>query len=224
VPPARGDGPGSADLASVVAPFLRPGILAGLAAAAGCLVLAIVLATNATGGTAVDASGRDAAGSGAPGDGGATSDGDTIVVDVVGAVLRPGVYHLPRGSRVGDAIAVAGGYGPRVAADRVDRELNLAALVHDGDQVMVPSRDDVSAGSGAGSGAGGEAGAGGPLIDLNTATEAELEGLPGIGPVTASKIAASRSATPFRSIQELLDRKLVGQKTFDAIKALVTVS
>ena len=194
----------------------RPDVLAATAAALGGLVLAWFLATGGAGGSTSLGGGTELI-SDPSGSGGSTARG--VVVDVVGAVLRPGVYHLPSGSRVADAISAAGGYGPRVAAERVERDLNLAALVHDGEQVVVPSRD--VAGSPAPIAASG--GPGGGLIDLNTATASELDTLPGIGPVTAAKIVASRSGEPFRAVRDLLDRKLVSQKTFDSIKALVTV-
>ncbi len=150
-----------------------------------------------------------------------------LVIDVGGAVLRPGVYHLSSGARVGDAIAAAGGYGPRVDAGRAGEQLNLAALLEDGQHVQVPSRDDMTTGAGAG-GAGsgpspGSGGGGGTLVDLNHATEAELEALPGIGPATAAKIIISREGARFVAVQDLRDRKLVGQKTFDGLKDLVTV-
>lgn len=151
-----------------------------------------------------------------------------LVVDVGGAVVGPGVYRLPDGSRVGDAIAAAGGYGPRVDARRATLELNLASLLTDGQHLIVPSRDDPPVDGGGGSGGGGSgvgAGAGGVagLIDLNRATAGELDTLPGVGPVTAAKIIAAREASPFRAVQDLLDRKLVGQKTFDGLRDLVIV-
>jgi len=142
-----------------------------------------------------------------------------LVVDVQGAVVRPGIVHLPVGARVADAIAAAGGYGPRVAADRVGQTLNLAALVRDGDQVIVPSRDDRPAPAGGGAASGG----GGGPVDLNRATVAELDALPGIGPVTAAKIVAARDERAFASIDDLRTRKILGAATFDKVKNLVVV-
>jgi competence protein ComEA len=198
---------------------IRPDVVLGLAAALGGLLLAWLLATGGPGGSIALGGGTQLIVTDDPA-GGLT--GGDIVVDVVGAVLRPGVYHLPPGSRVGDAIAAAGGLGPRVAADRVEGELNLAAPLRDGDQVVVPSRADAQASSGHTS-TSADPGSGGGLIDLNSATATELDSLPGIGPVTAGKIVAARTSQPFRSVDELLERKLVSQKTFDAIKAKVTV-
>ena len=152
-----------------------------------------------------------------------------LVVDVQGAVARPGIVHLAAGARVADAITAAGGYGPRVAADRLGRTLNLAALVKDGDQVIVPSRDDGTALASSGAtGAGGTRTSAAPSaahgpIDLNHATIAELDSLPGIGPVTAAKIVAARDERAFGSIDDLRSRKILGAATFDKVKALVVV-
>jgi competence protein ComEA len=194
--------------------------LAGLVGALGVGALAVLLALGHSGDGLVTGPGASdvALDSGDP-----LVNGGQIIVDVVGAVVRPGVYHLPIGSRVGDAVTAAGGFGPRVDADAVGAALNLAATLEDGDQVRVPSRDDATLLKGAG-GAAGAGGSGARLLDLNSATDAELDALPGIGPVTAGKIIESRTQTPFKSVDELRSRGLVGQKTFDQIKALLTVS
>jgi competence protein ComEA len=194
-----------------------------MAAAVLVGALAVVIAIGAPDGAAVGPEG-----SGFPVESGADVGGvRTVVVDVAGAVVTPGVYRLDSGARVGDAIDAAGGFGPRVDAARVAAELNLAASLTDGQQVRVPSRDDpVGPTGGAGnasSGGGNSGGHSGGLIALNSATQAELESLPGIGPVTAGKILESRAQAPFRTIDDLRERGLVGQKTFDSLRALITV-
>ncbi len=181
--------------------------------------LAVVVALGSVGGSVTG----PGATSTASGRGEAIAHSGEIVVDVAGAVLVPGVYRLGAGARVDDAIRAAGGFSPRVDTDRVARELNLAATLADGAQLRVPSRDDPTGGSGGSASTGGGA-ATGSRINLNAATQAELESLPGIGPVTAGKIIAARSEAPFRTIDELRERGLVGQKTFDSLKALITVS
>src|ERR671925_1582053 len=119
-----------------------------------------------------------------------------LVVHVVGAVRRPGLYQLPEGSRVDDAIRRAGGSKPRAELALV----NLAAPVADGQQVVVPARGAAAAtvpGSPATGGAG-------MKVHLNSATLEELDTLPGIGPVTAQKILYYRTAHgAFASVDEL---------------------
>ena len=203
---------------------IQPVALLGLF---GALTLAILAIVVASGGMGAD---RLVSG---PGSGASDfmspdlqAPGSVLVVDVSGAVVNPGLYRLAPGSRVGDAVQAAGGYGPRVDVARVAAELNLAATLTDGARVRVPSRDDPADGAGSSGGpaaGGGLGGAGTGLIDLNRASQSELEGLPGIGPVTATKIIAAREEAPFHSVEELRERGLVGEKTFDSLKALVTV-
>jgi len=155
-----------------------------------------------------------------------------IVVHVAGAVRRPGIVTLPAGSRVADAIDAAGGLGPRVDAARLGTEVNLAAFISDGERVVVPSRDDpgvASGGASSGAASGGSqggsstGGGGGGPVDLNHATAEALVALPGIGEVTAAKIIAARAEQPFRSVDELLERKVVGTATLAKFRDLVVV-
>ncbi len=199
-------------------------VLAIGCAALGAFILASHSGTVVTvdGATAIGAASGDDA---SPGAAAGTPAGD-IVVEVGGAVGHPGLYRLPGGSRIGDAIAAAGGYGPRVDAAAADLRLNLAALLHDGDEVHVPSRDEASTPSvAASSGAtgGGAAAGGAGLIDLNTASAEQLDTLPGIGPVTAAKIIAAREERRFTSVDELGSRGVVGAATLAKIRSLVTV-
>lgn len=158
------------------------------------------------------------------GDGAALTDlgqgfsggGETdLVVDVAGAVQRPGLVRLREGDRVGDAIAAAGGFGPRVDLAQTGRSLNLAQSLDDGAKVVVP-----------------ELGAQEPLgaaaqdgrVDLNSADQAALEDLPGIGPVTAMRIIEAREQQRFASVEELRSREVVGESVFEDIEDLVRAS
>ena len=218
--PGTGSRSGAASPGAAAQPVPRVVLFGALAAIVLLAAGAVAMASGGTNPAIVVGSG----GSSGTEPSSATTD---LVIDVGGAVVKPGVYHLAPGSRISDAIAAAGGYGPRVDAERTSASLNLAAPLEDGQQIQVPSRDD-SAGDGSGGPGGSPASGsqgtpGGGLVDLNHASQAELEALPGIGPVTAGKIIASRETTPFATVQELRDRKLVGQKTFDGLKDLVAV-
>ena len=144
-----------------------------------------------------------------------TPNAGTLVVDVAGAVRSPGLYRLPAGARVGDAISAAGGFGPAVDAVTAASVLNLAAALSDGQKIVVPSRGSVTTQPSGAS-------AGSALVDVNRASQAELEALPGIGPATAQKIIAARAERPFANAHELLERKLVGNATWEKIRDLVT--
>lgn len=141
-----------------------------------------------------------------------------LVVDVQGAVVSPGVHSVPAGSRVADAIAAAGGYSTEVDIAAAAVALNLAAHLTDGQKIHVPARGEVVT---LPVGATQPPAAGGGLIDINHASQGELESLPGIGPVTAAKIIAAR---PFGSIDELDSRDVVGPSVMEQIRDLITVA
>ena len=139
-----------------------------------------------------------------------------LLVHVVGAVRRPGLYQLREGSRVADAVRRAGG-----ATLRADLELvNLAAPVADGTQVVVPRRAPPAAAPGA-PGTSETVGAVGPL-HLNTATVEQLDELPGIGPVTAAKIVEYREKHgAFASVDELDAVPGIGPTRLEELRELV---
>jgi competence protein ComEA len=147
-----------------------------------------------------------------------------LVVDVAGKVRRPGLYRLPPGSRVDDAVRAAGGPVGKVDLTR----LNLAAKVVDGQQILVGvagAAEAAPAGGGAaGSGSGAAAGTGGTPVDLNTATLDQLEGLPGIGAVLGQHILDWRAAHGgFNSVDQLNDVSGIGDVKFAALRDLVSV-
>jgi competence protein ComEA len=139
---------------------------------------------------------------------------DPIVVHVVGAVRHPGVYRFAEGARVVDAVRAAGGFSSR--ADRA--AVNLARLLVDGEQIVVARRGPHGAVAPKG---GAETGG---LVNLNSATVADLDGLPGIGPVLAQRIIDYRDQHgPFRSPQDLDKVSGIGPATLQDLLPLVTV-
>jgi competence protein ComEA len=141
-----------------------------------------------------------------------------VVVDVVGKVRKPGVYRLPSGSRVDDAVMMAGGL-----QDGVDPvTVNLARKLTDGEQLLVGL---VSAGASSPADAGAAVSGGAiSLVDLNSATVAQLDGLPGVGPVLAQRILDWRNQHGrFDSVDQLRSVSGIGDSKFADLKALVVV-
>jgi competence protein ComEA len=139
-----------------------------------------------------------------------------LVIDVAGAVRRPGLYRLRSGSRIDDAIAAAGGATAKAQLDVV----NLAAPIADGEQVVVPGRGRAGVAAAASPPAAGSSPS--APLDLNTATAEQLDSLPGIGPVTAQKILDYRQEHgAFHSVAELEGVPGIGAGRLAQLKGLV---
>ncbi len=176
----------------------------GIAVAVAALVLAVALSASSASGGTVRVAVVPARSSPAP-------TPSALLVQVTGAVRRPGLVAVPDGSRAIDAITAAG--GPTAAAD--ESGVNLAARVVDGQQLSVPTRGTPPP-------APGPAGSGGP-VSLSAASAEQLETLPRIGPAMAARIIAWRTANgPFRSVNDLLKVGGVGPKTLAGLQGLVT--
>ena len=203
-----------------------------VAAAAGALVLAVAAAVVLLMPTAGSAVGQQPAllvtsplptGSAAASTPAVPS---AIVVDVAGAVVRPGLVELSTGARIGEAIAAAGGYASDADLEAA-AAINLARVLADGEQVRVPRIGEGSSAvasappTGAGT-AGDPGGGGGGLVDLNTATPEQLEALPGIGAVTVQKIVAARQERPFASLEDAVQRGVIHRGQLEDIRELAT--
>jgi len=140
-----------------------------------------------------------------------------IVIDVEGAVLKPGIYSIPVESREEDAIKAAGGLSPRADRGVIARSMNMAAKVSDGMKLYLPFVGEQPVTS---AGDQGVQGTSVSAISINSASESQLDSLPGIGPVTAGKIITNR---PYSSVGELLSKKSVTSSVYDKIKDLVTL-
>ena len=146
----------------------------------------------------------------------------TVVVHVGGAVADPGVRELAEGSRVQDAVDASGGFAEGAASDA----LNLARVLSDGEQVVVPTLEESAGAQGAdAAGAGASSGsAAGGRVNINRATAAELDTLPGVGPSTAEKIVADREANgPFATTEDLKRVSGIGDKKYEELADLVCV-
>lgn len=136
-----------------------------------------------------------------------------ITVDIEGAVKRPGVYVLPNDSRVEDGIAKAGGLATYADLSAIARDINRAAVLSDGAKLYIPVKgEEQRAESAAG-------GTGGP-VHVNTASQRELEALPGVGTVTAGNIISGR---PYLRLEELVEKKAISQSLFVKIKDQLTL-
>lgn len=145
---------------------------------------------------------------------------ETIVIDIKGAVQRPGVYEMRTGDRVSQAIEKAGGTSEQ--ADEL--QVNLAELLQDGTVVYIPKKGEEKAAQ-QGAGVAVKSGGGeGALVNINTATIEELQDISGVGPSKAEAIVAYREENGrFQTIEDIMKVSGIGEKSFEKIKSSITV-
>lgn len=139
-----------------------------------------------------------------------TNIGNTILVDLAGAVQKPGVYELPFGSRLNDLLILAGGLAAEADREWLDKNINLAQKLTDAVKIYIPPIGEVKP----------ESKKTTSQININTASAAQLEALWGIGEARAKAIIAGR---PYQASEDLLTRKIVPQNVFEKIKNEITV-
>ncbi|GLI87250.1 competence protein ComEA [Bacillus subtilis] len=145
---------------------------------------------------------------------------ETIVIDIKGAVQHPGVYEMRTGDRVSQAIEKAG--GTKEQAD--EAQVNLAEILQDGTVVYIPKKGEETAVQQGGGGSVKSDGGKGALVNINTATLEELQGISGVGPSKAEAIIAYREENGrFQTIEEITKVSGIGEKSFEKIKSSITV-
>ncbi len=138
-----------------------------------------------------------------------------IAVDVGGAVIKPGVYELKVGARINDALIAAGGLGEEADREWVEKNLNLAQKVTDGQKIYIPSQEESNTNKVSPSFNKGET-----FVKINTASAAELDTLWGVGPATAQKIISGR---PYSNIEDLLTKKIIKSNVYETIKDKISL-
>lgn len=152
----------------------------------------------------------------------------SLMVDVSGAVKTPGVYELSPTSRLQEAITEAGGFADKADKSYIAKKINLSSKLTDGQKIYIPFEGEEpqtvvlssAAPSSAVAGVSTSSTVSSGMIGLNSATEAELDKLPGVGPVTAQKIITNR---PYSDLNDLLIKKVVSKSVFEKIKPLISL-
>jgi DNA uptake protein ComE-like DNA-binding protein len=151
------------------------------------------------------------------------SNDEKVVVEVSGSVVSPGVYSFVKGSRIDDALKAAGGITEDADVEWLDKYINRASLISDGQKIYIPSQSDQSSDNEIEGGTSGSpivSGSESSRVNINTASQSELEALWGIGPVTAKNIIEQRT---YSSVEELLTRGIIKKNVYDRNKELMTI-
>lgn len=147
---------------------------------------------------------------------GSSASEKQITVDVEGAVQKPGVYHVAASARVQEALLKAGGISEKADRIKVAKTINLAGKLTDGIKLYIPFQGETT--NGTSDPAIDDQAAG--VININLASQKDLEGLPGVGEVTAQKIIGGR---PYASLEELVSKKIISQKVLDQVRQQVSL-
>lgn len=140
----------------------------------------------------------------------------SIYIDIEGAVVKPGVYELPYGSRVEDAIYISGGLAKDADSEYISKNINRAGRLVDGSKLYIPQKGEAGVSvtyKDSNSGIGARAGI--ATVNINTASSSELESLSGVGPKTSEKIIQNR---PYMTLEELVTKNVMYRSTFEKIK------
>lgn len=154
------------------------------------------------------------------------SNNRLIIVEISGSVNSPGVYEFDENSRINDLIQKAGGFSDDANIDWIEKFVNKAAKLIDGQKIYIPNNDEQTESLSANFSSSFDNSESSVLgtqtkaVNINTATQSQLEELWGIGPVTAQNIIEQR---PYSSIEELLTKKIIKQNVFDRNKDLLSV-
>jgi len=151
----------------------------------------------------------------------ASTSSQLIIVDIEGAVGKPGVYRLQEGSRIDDLLQESGGLTDEADSDWVARSLNRASILSDGAKLFIPNKGaQPTVNSAQAMTAGAVGGGQQEIISINSASAKELDTLPGIGEVTAKKIMDNR---PYLRLEELVEKKVLTGSVFEKIKSQITL-
>jgi len=137
-----------------------------------------------------------------------------IVVDIRGAVMLPGVYSVPNGSRIADVIAHAGGVSEEVDNDLADKMLNYASFASDGMKIYVPKKENISSEQSQ------SLSSENVIVSVNTSSSTQLDALPGVGEITVKKIIEHR---PYSSLEELVEKQVFSASLLEKLRAQLSL-